>query len=646
MLLYKSMKKINLRLNFAKIWIFFSLLAFSGSLVYVFYALDILGLVASIIIALFLSWALIKNLKENSILQVNKEKSSLKLYIYLILAIIFNILAFIILFQKQTDLALISPWEQLGHWFFIAISLGGFFTLLTFNQTGSDTYKRILFIVYLINIFSVVAIVYLLGYGFDPHIHYATIREINSFGSILPKTPYYLGQYSLIIFFHKLFGFSLQALNTWLVPLGAALSLPFLLSYLHHQRRQNNLAWTASLLLILLGFSPLIVTTPQNLSYLFLMATVIFVYKKTAWPLPLVSALASFSIHPLAGIPALLIVGANLLTNLKIKNTLILFLLKPINSAIAFIAILSLAVWSIAGFSIPQFNHLSINLALPIFENSNNYALNLGYFFINNQIWLISTLIVLIIFYRQKIWKRRSQGEKQEALLLSLAASATLITYLISMNFNFPKLIAYEQSGYTNRLLTIALIIVLPLFWELFYFLAKKVGKLKNNQQILISLALALLFLTSIYASYPRFDKYHNSRGYSTGSEDLQAVIMAEELAKQEKYIVLANQQVSAAALREFGFKNRYLNINNEEIYFYPIPTGGKLYQYFLDLSYKKADRATMLSAMDFAQVDRAYLIVNKYWWASDKIIAEAKMSANNWYKIGEGENYLFEYLK
>lgn len=640
------MKKINPQLNFAKIWIFFSLLALSGSLVYVFYALDVLGLIAGIIIALFLSWALIKNLKTSSFLQKNKDKASLKFYIYLILAIIFNILALIILFQKQTELALISPWEQLNNWFFITIALGSFFTLLTFSQTGSDAYKRILFIVYLFSIFSVAAIIYLLGYGFDPHIHYATVVEINSFGSILPKTPYYLGQYSLVIFFHKIFGFNLQLINTWLVPLGAALSLPFLLSYLHQKRKQINLAWIASLLLILLGFTPFIVTTPQNLSYLFLIATVIFVYKKTAWPLSLVSALASFSIHPLAGIPALLIVGASLLTNLKTKNTLIAFLLKPINSAIVFITILSLAIWSIAGFSIPQFNHLSLSLALPIFENSNNYALNLGYFFINNQIWLISVLIILTIFYRQKIWQRRSQEEKQGAILLSLAASATFVTYLISMNFSFPKLIAYEQDGYTSRLLTIVLIIALPLFWELFYFLAKKATKLKTNQQILISLALALLFLTSIYASYPRFDDYHNSRGYSTGSDDLQAVIIAEELAKQEKYIVLANQQVSAAALKELGFQNRYLNIDNEEIYFYPIPTGGKLYQYFLDVSYKKAERATMLKAMDFAQVDRAYLIVNKYWWASTKIIAEAKMSADSWYKIGEGENYLFEYLR
>ena len=59
---------------------------------------------------------------------------------------------------------------------------------------------------------------------------------------------------------------------------------------------------------------------------------------------------------------------------------------------------------------------------------------------------------------------------------------------------------------------------------------------------------------------------------------------------------------------------------------------------------YKKANRQNMLAAMDFADVNRAYLIINKYWWASDKIIDEAKMSADYWEKIEQGENYLFEY--
>jgi hypothetical protein len=127
----------------------------------------------------------------------------------------------------------------------------------------------------------------------------------------------------------------------------------------------------------------------------------------------------------------------------------------------------------------------------------------------------------------------------------------------------------------------------------------------------------------------------------------MEAVIIAEELASSTPYIVLANQQVSAAAIRQFGFKGRYLiDQNNKEIYFYSIPTGGTLYQYFLYASYESANRENMIMAMDFAKVNRAYLIINQYWWASQKIIEEAKISSNNWYKINNGSNYLFEYIR
>ena len=160
------------------------------------------------------------------------------------------------------------------------------------------------------------------------------------------------------------------------------------------------------------------------------------------------------------------------------------------------------------------------------------------------------------------------------------------------------------------------------------------------------AVGLAFMLLASAYASYPRFDNYYNSRGYSTGEADITSVKRAEERADGEKYIALANQQVSAAALHEFGFHNRYIEKDGQEIYFYPIPTGGPLYRYYLDMVYEKASRQNISAAMDFAGVNRAYLIINKYWWASDKIIAEAKMSADYWEKIGQGEDYLFEYRK
>ena len=118
-----------------------------------------------------------------------------------------------------------------------------------------------------------------------------------------------------------------------------------------------------------------------------------------------------------------------------------------------------------------------------------------------------------------------------------------------------------------------------------------------------------------------------------------------------ENYIALANQQVSAAALREFGFKKYYTpspyqGEGGGEVFYYPIPTGGPLYQYYLDMVYKKLSRETMNAAMDLVGVKKGYFILNKYWWAFPKILEEAKFEADDWKDFGNGEVYVFEYTR
>ena len=54
--------------------------------------------------------------------------------------------------------------------------------------------------------------------------------------------------------------------------------------------------------------------------------------------------------------------------------------------------------------------------------------------------------------------------------------------------------------------------------------------------------------------SYPRIDNYHNTHSFSISDSDIASVQWIEENADDD-YIVLANQQVSAAALSQYGFK-------------------------------------------------------------------------------------------
>ncbi|MDD2681213.1 MAG: hypothetical protein PHE20_03945 [Patescibacteria group bacterium] len=637
------MKNINFKLNFPIFWLGLSLFISTSTLVYFLYALDIIGLIASILITSILLWSLkpyLKDLKSKT-----NSDTSYKFWLYGVISILATISALILAFYARTDQAIISPWQLINPWFFVFIALASLCLLLALKQAAPDTCKKILLSFYYLGIFSVASIIYKLGYGFDPFIHQAAMLEINKYGFILPKNPYYLGQYSVIILLHKISGLSLYLINQWLVPITSALLLPQIIYYLFPKKADNKSAWLSSPLIILLGFTPLIMTTPQNFSYLFLLATIIFIYTNLSWPLIVFSALATFAIHPLSGIPALALVTLFLLPKIKIKKLSFNALKRSEIIFASLFLIFCLTIWATSGFSPLHLSSYNLSLLNPSFLGQENFILNFVYFFVNNYFWLILAGAIIIFFQRHRLWPDISLKETKTLRLLSLAALAAISAYLISRGFSFASLINYEQDNYAARLPIIALILLIPIYWELFHYLSKRALKQTQIMQVILLVGTAIIMTIAVYGSYPRFDNYFNSRGYSTAESDIEAVHIVENLAQGQAYITLANQQVSAGALHEFGFHNRYLNNRDQqEIYFYPIPTGGPLYQYYLDMVYKNAKRETMLKAMEFSQVNRAYLIINKYWWASDKIIAEAKLSANFWQKIDDGKVYIFEY--
>ena len=152
-----------------------------------------------------------------------------------------------------------------------------------------------------------------------------------------------------------------------------------------------------------------------------------------------------------------------------------------------------------------------------------------------------------------------------------------------------------------------------------------------------LSLAMlgAFVLSVSLYFSYPRVDAYDMSRGYSVGAVDKQAVRSIQENAEEQPYVVLANQAVSAAAVKAFGFPTVY-----------PIPTSSTLYKLYLDMVYNKPSAETMVNAMNLAGVNLGYFVINKYWWASDKIIMQVKRQAKKWWEIEGGKVYIFRFQR
>jgi len=557
----------------------------------------------------------------------------------------FWIINIYLLYTSQSSRALISPWQVVNSNFFYVYVISSLVLIFIITQKRiSSTAKLLLISLHYFLSFSVVLIIYKIGYGFDPFIHSATMELIDKKCLVTPKPLYYLGEYGLLVTVHKLTGASLYILNKFLVPILTAIFLPRAIANLLNKNTSNSSRFLTTLFILILSFSPFIVTTPQNLSYLFLILSILFGLTKNNQLWSLILALATLAIHPLTGIPAIGWWLASVLLKNKdiLKKTsyrLLKYILFTLNALLLPLALflggggdLKKISWSISLIYEPIKNlFINVNSA-----GQENWLYNFIYFFFYNYpLWLILIIIVSLFWF----FKQFKETNYNSLIFINLSL---IIAYVFSSQIIFIDLINYEQANFASRLLIIIIIFFLPFLISSL----QKIIQLIEAQNIFLKtiwLVLGLMLLTTtLYVSYPRYDVYFNSRGYSTSQDDIEAVKNIQENATGP-YIVLANQQVSVAALKELGFDN-YFPTPGGQIFFYPIPTGGQLYQYYLDMVYKKPSRETMAQARSLAGVSESYLIINKYWYQSGRLINEAKLSANSWQNINN-EVYIFKYL-
>ena len=655
--------------NWSTFWLdycllFSSLVIIWGALVYYLYALNRLGIIITIALTL-LSFFPIKRLffRKNDKIETTasadeKQKGLInylkfnKITLVLALAYLTAVsLAFYRFFQARSDRALISPWSVINYdffWLYIlsALILG----FLLVRAPIKNGLKLALISLYYFLSLSAAVIIYKIGYGFDPFIHQATMELIAAKGLVLPKTPYYLGEYSLIIIISKVSGLAIQFLNKFLVPFLTAVLLPAaLFDFLKKQTKAPQEIFLTIIALLIFGVSPFIATTPQNLSYLFLLLAVLAAAASNNFWRVLIFSLAAAAIHPLAGLPAIALAA---LTAFKKYQTVLGLKMKRL---------IMTAIWLFSALAIPAALFLSSGADFknigsgPLFFSScrniigtpnsagrEDFLINLVYLIANNYHLLIIILIIAALWIIRRTKNIASDfREKNNGLIF--ISTALLVAYFLSGQIVFDNVINYEQAGYANRLLTAIVIFLIP---SIAVAIKNLIGRIAEQQLIVrilwIIFGLSLLS-ASLYISYPRFDKYFNSRGYSTSANDLAAV---KEIAAEAEapYIALANQQVSAAALRSFGF-NHYYQTAAGELYFYPIPTGSPLYQYYLEMVYKNPGRESMSKALDLAGVDIGYLIINKYWYQSGRIINEAKLAADKWWTVND-QVFIFKYKR
>ncbi len=650
--------------------ILISLLSSIGAVIYYVYKLNNSGIIMSIILSA-ITFSIItyfhhkqyKNLETKNKYSNTEEpkhaKNKINIF-YLLPYTLLLISSFYILFSSQTTQSIISPWQVIPGYFFAVYFLATIFLIL--NIINNSRFSIFLISTHLFLSTSIAWIIYKIGYGFDPFIHEATMNLILQTGEVLPKPFYYIGQYSLIVIIQKISFLSLIWINKLLVPILVCLLLPYsIYKFLTKWFEDKKIILLTIASLLIIPYSLFIVTTPQNLSYLLLIIT-IFLGLTCSSLLELaiiyLLAITTLLIHPIAGIPAILFVLLITIYNSEFKKSkkylyLLTYFLTTISLPISF--------YFVNGNNASPDNidpQKSASL-LNIFKNlltipsRENFIINFVYLYIFN-IKLI--LLILIIAGTYITFKYKN---KCKIFLLNIyMAIALLISYAIVKEINFSFLIDYEKDAYAERILILIIIILLPVISIALYNLINKILIQSKFIKYSILIFIAILLTTSLYASYPRFDRYHNSHGYSVSQSDINAVNWIENNHEND-YLVLANQQVSVSALREFGF-SKYLKSPSPvlgdqptgqaggrgEVYFYPIPTGGDLYQYYLKMVYEKPTKKTMTEAMEFAGVNESYFILNKYWWAFPKLLEEAKFEADSWQEIDKGNIFIFKYSK
>lgn len=647
-------KKITNFLNLESFSLLLSLIAIFGAGVYYIYALNRAGLILTLILSLTAWLVVIRRMPKFKKEEIIETEAGKKINNFLNLALLgiyalLYLVAILILWSKQNDRPLISPWEVIPNYFWLIFILLNLALIIILSHQQFKRTTKLIFLAghYLLN-FSVALIVYKINYGFDPFIHQATLELIAKNGRVDPKPLYYLGEYSLIISLHKILGLSIYWLNRLLVPVLAAIFLPAaILKFINSVKddlENKNSSFLTILGLLTLPFSIFIISTPQNLAYLFLILSILSSFgKKKNLMSAAIFSLAACAVHPLAGLAGLGWIAflafnkyKGQIPNKKQKITLrTIFLIFCLSWPVAFYTSTG------GGFKLNAWSSIINQLWLPssFFPNQENIFLNFAYFLYFNYPGLIIILIALglYLYYRNKKVDPRFP-------YLNLASLGIAIAWLLSNLLSFNSLISYEQNNYASRLLVILVIFQLPFIILFLESLADKILRINKSEKIIWSLLISLILSASLYSAYPRRDNYLNSRGYAVSRADIEAVNFIEKNS-QGDYAVLANQQTSAAALKELGFDHYYPSPSGP-IYFYPIPTGGPLYQFYLDMVYKKPDRSNMLEAMDLVGVDEAYFVINKYWKDSRKIIENAKIEANDFQIINGGEIYVFRYKR
>ncbi|MFA5129352.1 MAG: hypothetical protein WC477_00340 [Patescibacteria group bacterium] len=553
----------------------------------------------------------------------------------------FALIAFSASHSATTD-AIRTPWPLLPEWTLALIAVQWILLAAGAWRNTSHATTYIQAVLCIASITIIAPLVYSIGYGFDGFLHVAGEQVFLKTGILMPKPPYYMGQYVFVTWISQMFEVGVAFIDRFLVPISAALILPAAISASTNIRSRSY----QIIALVFLPFSAFIATTPHGFSTILAVAALLLAIglpsKRIHPAAPLIFAAWSALTHPLVGLPIFIaLIAATCVRSTK-KWARVLSWICAIAAGISVPLVFGASAFlgSSAGVHFDLSHMMQWDTWKQLFTafiplTRNTYAL-----WPQITEWVIKLMpwAVILFAVSARIRSRDERGDR--APWLTTACVTAIAAALLHIAGDFGFLIDYERGNYASRLWMVAGLLLLPLA-------IPEAGRLLSNMKRGAAIPVAGMLVTigvlvaaNAYAALPRYDASSSNRGWSVGMADIEAVKLIDEDSGGTPYTVLANQSVSAAAVRTYGFK-RY----NNDVFFYPIPTGGDLYQIYLKASYGDPSRATIAQAAKLGGSKLVYLVINNYWWDADALIEKARASADRVFTIEDGKVTVMKYV-
>jgi len=546
--------------------------------------------------------------------------------------------------------AIRTPWPLLPDGTFLAIALLPVTAWIAFRSEKGRLPGILLSIFILLSITLLAPLIYKLGYGFDGFLHQASERVLLETGTLNPKPFYYIGQYVFVTWLARIFDVSFTSIDRFLVPISA---LFFLVSasFVFREKKPRALL----LLPLLLPLGAFVTTTPQSFAYVLGLIALGLALASRSRALSMLPALLfaawSLATHPLAGLP---FVGATLLILLAQKETqgdVAQLIKKSFLGLLVFLTSISVPLafylqdklsgqsrsWQWQSLNWQNLRTNVLNALTPPINHVALWADWAAYteFFLPMILVLLATLA---------IWKGR-EHRGSSAVLTCSAIGLTVAGLFLKTVGDFSFLIDYERGNYADRLFLVAMLLLLFPALEGTSIMLKRLRAGIGLQAAWIPLLLALWFAGHAHAALPRHDAATASRGWSVSLADYDAVRAIEQDADGQPYTVLANQSVSAAAVDRFGFR-RYVHdaSTQEDIFYYPLPTGGRLYQLFLEAVASNPSIDAIHEAAHLGQTQLLYVVVNAYWWDANHVSEVLKQASEKEFIIQDGNVKIYRF--